>query len=68
MPQQMYLVDRSEAVLAGQDLGVPARMPTNPTIGSVPLPSRGVFAIGQAHWTIRDPAEYTRTRAELRTG
>jgi hypothetical protein len=68
MPQQMYLVERSHAVLDGQDLGVPTRAPTNPTIGGVPLPARGVFAIGQAHWTIRDPAEYAQTRAELSRG
>jgi hypothetical protein len=65
MPQQMFLVERSHAVLDGQDLGVPIRVPVNPTIGAVPLPARGVFAIGQAHWTIRDFEEYARTRAEL---
>jgi hypothetical protein len=65
MPQQMYFIARSHVVLDGQDLGVPARVTPNPRIGDVPLPARGVFAIGQAHWTIRDPEEYARTRTEL---
>jgi hypothetical protein len=58
MPQRMYLVDRSEATLDGTDLGRPARLAENPKIGSVPLPARGVLAIGQAVWPIRDAEEY----------
>jgi len=65
MPQQMYFVERSHALLDGQDLGSPARASRNPMIGDVPLPARGVFAVGQAHWMIRDPEEFARTRAEL---
>jgi hypothetical protein len=30
----------------------------------VPLPARGVLAIGQAMWEIFDPAEYERTSRE----
>ena len=65
MPQRMYLIDDARVRLAGADLGAPARVRPNPKIGGVPLPARGVFAVGQAHWGIRDPAEYRRTRAEL---
>jgi hypothetical protein len=65
MPQRMYLIDRARVRLAGVDLGVPVRVRPNPKIGDVPLPARGIFAIGQAHWDIRDEAEYHRTRAEL---
>ena len=62
MPQRMYLVDRSTAVLDGTDLGAPARLRDNPTIGGVPLPSRGVLAIGQAMWSIADRDEYDLAR------
>lgn len=62
MPQRMFFIDRSEAVLDGVDLGRPARMHPNPRIGDVPLPARGVLAVGQAYFTIRDSDEYHRTR------
>jgi hypothetical protein len=65
MPQRMYLIDRARVQLAGVDLGAPVRVRPNPKIGDVPLPARGIFAIGQAHWEVRDEAEYHRTRAEL---
>jgi hypothetical protein len=64
MPQRMYLIDESSAVLAGQDLGRPVTVAPNPGIGEVPLPARGVLAIGQAAWEILDPDEFARTRAE----
>ncbi len=64
MPQRMYLVDESRAVLAGVDLGRPTRAAENPRIGNVALPARGVLAVGQAAWIIRDQEEYERTRAE----
>jgi hypothetical protein len=66
MPQRMYLVNQSRAVLDGVDMGSPARLPENPTIGGVPLPARGVLAIGQAMWPIRDPDEFDRARGEAR--
>ena len=64
MPQQMYFVNESRAVLDGVDLGRPARVRDNPKIGDVSLPARGVLAIGQAAWEILDPVEYERTRSE----
>lgn len=64
MPQQMYFIDDSRANLDGIDLGRPVQLPENPTIGQVPLPARGVLAIGQAVWEILDPNEYERTRSE----
>jgi hypothetical protein len=64
MPQQMFLIERSTAVLDGVDLGSPVHLKENPRIGAIPLPSRGVLAIGQATWRILDPAEYERTRLE----
>jgi hypothetical protein len=64
MPQRMYLIDEAAAVLDGRDLGRPAAVAPNPAIGGVPLPARGVLAVGQAVWAIRDPDEYARLRAE----
>jgi hypothetical protein len=64
MPQRMYVIAESTAVLDGQDLGRPAKVEPNPRIGEVPLPTRGVLAIGQAAWEILDPDEYARMRAE----
>lgn len=62
MPERMYFVDGSEAVLAGTDLGRPVRLTGNPTIGDVALPARGVLAFGSAMWPVLDPDEFERTR------
>jgi hypothetical protein len=64
MPQRMYFVRESRAVLDGVDLGRPVHQEPNPVIGEVPLPARGVLAIGQAMWRVLDPVEYERTRKE----
>jgi hypothetical protein len=64
MPQRMFFIDEATAVLDGQDLGRPSRVAPNPRIGEVPLPARGVLAIGQAAWQILDPDEYARMRVE----
>lgn len=64
MPQRMYFIDDSTAVLGGQDLGHAAHATTTPEIGGFPLPARGVLAIGQAAWPILDHEEYARTRRE----
>jgi hypothetical protein len=64
MPERMYLIDQSTAVLEGVDLGRPIRLPQNPVIGTFPLPARGVLVKGGAVWDILDPVEYKRTRAE----
>ncbi|WP_208852837.1 hypothetical protein [Streptomyces chartreusis] len=64
MPQRMYYVDDSHGTFDGVDLGHPTRLRENPRIGDVPLPARGVLAVGQAVWEILDPAEYERTRTE----
>jgi len=65
MPQRMYFIESSGATLDGKSLGRPTRAAHPIDIGGVPVPSRGVLAIGQAAWEIRDPAEYQRTRAAL---
>ena len=64
MPKRMYFVDRSSAVLGGTDLGSPTRLRQNPTIGGVPLPARGVLAVGQAMWPIRDLDEFAAARRQ----
>ena len=66
MPQRMYLVNQSSAVLDGVDMGSPTRLRENPVIGGVALPARGVLAIGQAMWLIRDPDEFDTARREAR--
>jgi hypothetical protein len=63
MPERMYFVNESRAVFEGLDLGQPTRLRDNPRIGDVPLPARGVLAIGQGVWHVLDTAEYGRTRA-----
>jgi len=64
MPQRMYFVDDSTATLDGVDLGHPTHLQDNPTIGGVPLPARGVLAIGQGVWQILDHDEYAQMRAQ----
>ena len=61
MPKEMYFIDDSHATFDGVDLGHPVRLKENPTIGDVPLPARGILAVGGAVWEILDPAEYERT-------
>lgn len=68
MPERMYLIEDSAAVLEGKDLGRPTRVTPNPRIGEVPLPARGILAVGQAAWAILDSEEYARTRAETEPG
>jgi hypothetical protein len=65
MPEQLFFIESSKAVLEGEDLGQPTRLSENPTIGGTPLPTRPSFVIGQAHARIKDPEEYRRTRARL---
>lgn len=67
MPQRMYVVEESTATVDGVDLGRPTHLTENPMIGDVALPARGVLAVGQGMWTILDPDEYARTRAETAT-
>jgi hypothetical protein len=54
MPQRMYFIDDTAAVLDGVDLGRATHVHPNPHIGGVPLPARGVLAIGQGAWQIPD--------------
>ena len=64
MPKRMYFVDDSQATFEGLNLGRPVQAKDSPRIGDVPLPARGVLAIGQAVWEILDPTEYQRTRSQ----
>lgn len=65
MPQKSFFISSSDAILEGSDLGTPVKLPGNPTIGSVPLPTRPVFITGQAHAKYKDPEEYLRLRKQL---
>lgn len=62
--RRLYWVESSSAELDGRDLGRAAVLHRCPTIGSWPLPRRGVFAVGEAHGTIGDGGEYERLRQE----
>jgi hypothetical protein len=66
MPQRVFFIAESRAVLDGVDLGEPARVDHSPRIGEVALSARPIFAVGQAFWRIRDEVEYRRTVEELR--
>jgi hypothetical protein len=63
MPERMYVVNQSGAALDGVDLGRPSRPRENPTIGGVPLPARGVLAIGRAMWRVKEPPSATTASA-----
>jgi hypothetical protein len=67
MPVQIFPIASATAVLDGQDLGQPVRSTENPSIGALRLPARPLFAIGRAYFEMKDPDEYRRTVAELRT-
>lgn len=67
MPERIFFIESSKALLEGQDLGEPVRLGENPSIGGIPLPARPTFAIGQAHMRIRDHEEYRRTREHARS-
>lgn len=64
MPERLYFIESSTAILDGVNLGRPTHCDDPPVIGSVTLPCRGVLAVGQAAWQILDPEEYQRTRTE----
>lgn len=61
-----YIVESSMATLQSCNLGHPIRLSKYPVIGSVPLPTRPSFVIGQAQARIKDPEEYQRTRRSIR--
>jgi len=64
LAERMYFIESSTAALDDVNLGRPTHLDEPPVIGNVTLPCRGVLAVGQAAWQIRDPVEYQRTRAE----
>jgi hypothetical protein len=68
MPEQVYLIDNSEAVWEDRDLGHPVRLSENPTIGNVPLPTRPAFMVGHAHARVEDLEAYERARELGRVG
>ena len=65
MPQRMYFINHTQIKLDGMDLGQPVSLRRNPKIGEVPLPARGIFAIGEAYWEIRNVTEYLELRAAV---
>jgi hypothetical protein len=66
MPRQMFFLASAAAELNGEDLGQPARVAENPSIGGFRLPARPLFAVGRGYFEILDPVEHERTVWELR--
>jgi hypothetical protein len=65
LPERMFFLTASRAEMGGVDLGQPARGGACPTIGTMKLPARPVFAMGRAYFEMRDPLEYEPTVREL---
>lgn len=65
MPQRMYFIRETEIRLNGADLGHELPVYPNPKIGDVPLPARGIFAIGEAYWEIINFGEYYQTKKQI---
>lgn len=55
-PKRLWSVVASAAVLVRNDLGPAATADTEPTLGSVRLPRRGLFTFGDARFESRSPA------------
>jgi hypothetical protein len=49
IPARQYFIESSEAIWEDQNLGTPVHLDKNPTIGGVPLPTRPILVIGEAH-------------------
>jgi hypothetical protein len=58
MPDLVYGVESSEAVLRGVDLGPATRAPSEPRVGDFPFPVRGALAIGDFRARIADEQEH----------
>lgn len=65
IPEKIFFIESSAAVLERENLGLPVRRDENPTIAGVPLPTRPTFLIGQAQARIRNRDEYESTRRDL---
>lgn len=65
-PNRIYFVDEAAATLGGRDLGRGVELDDNPTIGGVPMPRRGAFALAEAHARIIDEVEYRAACAAAR--
>lgn len=57
-PRRMWLVTESHAVLHGKELGAPAPLPSQPRLGDMWLPQRGMFFAGEAYMERRDAARH----------
>jgi hypothetical protein len=63
VPSHVWLVAASRAQLDGEDLGSPAPLPRQASIGDFRIPQRGLFAIGDIDFDLLDPNRHsTRTQ------
>ena len=63
MPERIYGITDSQALLVGHDLGEATIAPVEPNVGTFRFPSRGVLAIGDFRARIQDEVEYLALRA-----
>ena len=57
-PMRIWIIDRTEASIAGEPLGEPGPLPVQVRLGDFWLPQRGLFAIGRAFFEAADPERH----------
>ncbi|UJR84566.1 hypothetical protein [Sandaracinus amylolyticus] len=67
MPERMFPIVESTALLEGRSLGRPTHADESPRIGDMKLPASPVLAIGEAYFSIDDPEEHRRTVEALQS-
>jgi hypothetical protein len=45
-PRKLWMIPQARATVAGRDFGAAGPLPSQPTLGELPLPQRGVFMLG----------------------
>ena len=58
-PYRVWVASRSNATLAGQDMGGPAPLPEQARVGDFRIPQRGLLAIGSVYFTPLDPTRHS---------
>ncbi len=57
-PMRIWIIDRSDAVLAGESMGEPGPLPEQVRLGDFWIPQRGLFALGRAFFEVSDPQRH----------
>jgi hypothetical protein len=64
-PQRVWLVPQAHATIAGRDLGAPAPLAAQASLGEVPLPQRGVLMMGAFSFEAYTPSRHLPARPAL---